>query len=179
MPKVTFVFEDDKLSWATQAWADMDAEDQALARKAWAAAEDEEKREPSECGELCENAAIRQRMQQYMLHKLKWTHRELHDALVTAGMSIPLRPSLANYFAALRVQFADPQAGFLPQCFHSHTKKKMQDILRIFRPVGWSRWARCCGESALDAPSRQSGRVRRARRRAHGRLRATPARSKQ
>ena len=74
MPKVTFVFEDDKLSWATQAWADMDAEDQALARKAWAAAEDEEKRKPSECGELCENAAIRQRMQQYMLHKLKWTH---------------------------------------------------------------------------------------------------------
>ena len=59
-------------------------------------------------------------------------------------MSIPLRPSLANYFAALRVQFADPQAGFLPQCFHSHKKKKMKIS------CGYSdRWAGAGGQGAV------------------------------
>ena len=40
------------------------------------------------------------------------------------------------YFGAFSVQYGDAQTGFLPQSFQSHTKKKIQDILRIFGRTG-------------------------------------------
>ena len=80
--------------------------------------------------------AIRNRMRQFMQTQLKWTHRELHDALLAAGLSIPAKPSLVNYFTTLRLQFGDAQTGFLPQSYQSHTKKRIQDILRILARNG-------------------------------------------
>ena len=71
-----------------------------------------------------------------MKKTLKWTQRELHDSLVNAGMSIPATPSLANYFAALHLQFGDEQNGFLPQNWQSHTKARITEILRCLSRTG-------------------------------------------
>ena len=65
--------------------------------------------------QLPRHGSIRAAMKKFMLTRLKWTHRELHDALVTAGLDIPSRPSVVNYFNTLRLQFGDNQLGFLPQ----------------------------------------------------------------
>ena len=70
-----------------------------------------------------EDAEIGKAMTAFMRKDLKWTHRELHDALLTAGTSVPSAPSLRNYIAALHAQYGDAGTGFLPQSFHSHTKK--------------------------------------------------------
>ena len=63
-------------------------------------------------------------------------HRDLHDAVLSAGISIPARPSLINYFNALRLQFGNAKAGFLPQAHQSHTKKRLQDVLRCLARSG-------------------------------------------
>ena len=71
-----------------------------------------------------------------MTKDLKWTHRELHDVLLTAGISVPSAPSMRNYIAALHAQYGNADTGFLQQSFQSHTKRKLQDILRILGRTG-------------------------------------------
>jgi hypothetical protein len=80
--------------------------------------------------------AVRHKMDQHMRSRFKWTHRELHDALSIAGLSVPAKPSLLNYFRALHAQFGDAEVGFLPQAAHTHTKVKIQDMLKCFSRTG-------------------------------------------
>ena len=71
------------------------------------------------------------------MHKqMRWTHKELHDALLVAGVSVPAIPSMRNYFAALHAQYGNTDTGFLPQSFQSHKKEKLKEILRIFARTG-------------------------------------------
>ena len=63
-------------------------------------------------------------------------YKRQHDALLTAGVSIPSVPSMRNYVAALHAQYGNSDTGFLPQSFHSHAKVKLQDILRILSRTG-------------------------------------------
>jgi len=67
---------------------------------------------------------------------MKWSHRELHDTLLVAGLSVPTVPSLINYFSVLYAQFGDAQAGFMPQAFVTHTKDKIQQILKCLSRTG-------------------------------------------
>ena len=53
----------------------------------------------------------------FMRKDMKWTHRELHDALLVAGVAAPSVPSMRNYFAALHSQYGNADTGFLPQSF--------------------------------------------------------------
>ena len=75
-------------------------------------------------------------MAAFMRKDLKWTHRELHDALLTAGVSVASVPSMRNYIAALHAQYGHADTGFLSQSFHSHTKTKLKNILRILGRTG-------------------------------------------
>ena len=75
-----------------------------------------------------EDAGIGEAMAAFIRKDLKWTHRELHDALLTAGVSVPSVPSMRNYIAALHAQYGDSDTGFLPQSFHSHTKKRFETL---------------------------------------------------
>jgi hypothetical protein len=60
----------------------------------------------------------------------------LHDALLSVKMNVPSRPSLINYFSALRLQFGDAASGSLPQAHQSHTKQIHPDILRNLAKSG-------------------------------------------
>jgi hypothetical protein len=75
-------------------------------------------------------------MKDFMAKTLKWTHKELHDAVVIAGISAPATLSMANYFAALHHQFGDDKLGFLPQNWQSHTKQRIQEVLRCLARTG-------------------------------------------
>ena len=82
------------------------------------------------------NVAIGNAMAAFIRKDLKWTHRELHNALVTAAVSVPLVPSMRNDVAAFHAQYGDSDSGFLPQCFQSHTTTHILDILRILSRTG-------------------------------------------
>jgi len=82
------------------------------------------------------STAVLKRMDYHMRSRLKWTHRELHDAVHIAGLDVPGRPSLLGYFRALHSQFGDPQVGFLPQSLHTHTKANLQSMLRCLSRTG-------------------------------------------
>ena len=107
---------------------------------AWNEAEDEENTEVNLAEDrLChspEDMEIRARMESFMQTRLKWSHRELHDALLYAGLDTPTRPSMVNYFSTLHMQFGDSKVGFLPQALPSHTKSRIQDILRCLSRTG-------------------------------------------
>eukprot|EP00969_Alexandrium_andersonii_P038739 1697968-Alexandrium_andersonii.AAC.1 len=62
---------------------------------------------------------------------MRWARRDLHDALLAAGVAAPPVPSMRNYLASHRAQYGDAGAGFLPQSVASHNKPKLQEILRI------------------------------------------------
>ena len=120
----------------------MTEEDQAEATRAWHKAEfppvsdSMEVQEESTVLEKEEDEEIGKAMVWFMRKQMKWTHRELHDALLVAGVSVPVVPSMRNYFVALHAQYGDADTGFLPQSFHSHTKIRLQGILRIFARTG-------------------------------------------
>ena len=132
--KIKFVFEEDVV-YRSKQYCDMNSEEQEMAVKEWREAEDWESQSltgfPSE-----EDADIQRRMKDYMTKTLKWTHKELHDAVVIAGISAPETPSMFNYFAALHLQFGDDKSGFLPQNWQSHTKQRIQDVLRCLARTG-------------------------------------------
>ena len=82
------------------------------------------------------DVAARKRMAHFMQVRLKWTHRELHDAAIVAGLNIPATPSLVNYFGVLHASFGNTQTGFMPQAFRTHTKKIIQALLKCFSRTG-------------------------------------------
>jgi hypothetical protein len=141
-----FVFAEEETSWRQCYTTDMTVEDLASAKLAWKEAEDAEEArvevaedDGTDADKLCppkETAAIRKRMHGFMRVRLKWTHRELHDAVLTAGLQIPTLPSLLTYFGALHSQYGDTQLGFLPQAFGSHKKQKIQDLLKCLSRTG-------------------------------------------
>jgi hypothetical protein len=115
----------------------MSAEEQELAGKAWLKADrGESAPNGPDSVSLEEEADIRSRMKAFMSKDLKWTSKELHDAVVVAGISAPDTPSMFNYFSTLHQQFGDEKAGFLPQNWQSHTKKRIQEVLRCLCRTG-------------------------------------------
>ena len=123
---------------------DMSSDEQDLATKKWREAEEPGTASSKDPGEAHENscvlseedADIQNRMKEYMMKSLKWSHKELHDALVIAGMSAPKTPSMVNYLAALQHQFGDDKFGFLPQNWQGHSKHRIQEVLRCLRRTG-------------------------------------------
>ena len=102
MQHIKFVFTDEQ-TWTNTLYADMSPEEHNAAKTAWMEAEEAEDEECSiEAQEtsgvrLCqhtEDGAIRQRVKVFLLRELKWTHRDLHDALLSPALSVPARPSL-------------------------------------------------------------------------------------
>ena len=83
-----------------------------------------------------EEEEINKAMVAFMRKHMKWTHRELHDAHLAAGVAAPVIPSMRNYVAALCAQYGNADTGFLPQLLHTHTKAKLRDILRILSRTG-------------------------------------------
>ena len=149
-----FVFLDEGDAWRQCSTTEMSAEDLAAAQSAWKEADgldlapDDDEMSPDK-DRLCHPSAgalggenkvlsstVRKKMDEHMRLRLKWTHRDLHDALRVAGLDVPGRPSLLNYFRALHTQFGDTQVGFLPQSFQTHTKKKIQRMLRCLSRSG-------------------------------------------
>jgi hypothetical protein len=123
----------------------MSSEEQQSAKTAWLEAEETEQDRDQAAASLdgqallarTEEVTIRKRMKDFMQTQLKWTHRDLHDALFSAGLSAPVaEPSLINYFNTLRLQFGDSKVGFLPQAAQSHTKARIQSVLRCLRRSG-------------------------------------------
>ena len=104
MPRVTFVFQEDVV-WQSKQWSDMTADEQEMATKAWRAPEDADAAdtEPGSASSE-EQRDIRKRMSAFMVKDLHWTSKELHDAVVIAGMSGPAMPSMCNYFTMLHQQ---------------------------------------------------------------------------
>lgn len=136
MSQVRFVFHEE-VFWHNKLFADMTTEDQDMATKAWRQAEYDDVAciEPGGASSE-EQRDIRKRMSAFILKDLHWTSKELHDAVVIAGISAPATPSLCNYFTILHQQFGDNKAGFLPQNRQSHRKSKLQDILRCLSRTG-------------------------------------------
>ena len=66
--------------------------------------------------------SVQKKMVQHMRFSLKWSHPELHDALLVAGLAVPGQPSLLTYFRALHTPFGGSQIGLLPQSFHTTPK---------------------------------------------------------
>merc|ERR1711994_305817 len=95
-----------------------------------------EDQEESAAVEREENEKIEKATVAFMYNEMKWKHKELHDALLVAGVSVPAVPSMRNYFAALHAQYGNADTGFLPQSFRSHKKEKLKEILRIFARTG-------------------------------------------
>ena len=144
MSKVRFVFTEEG-GWSIKSYADMSSEEQQSAKTAWLEAEeteqDRDQAAASHDGQALpaptDEVEIRKRMKEFMQKQLKWTHRELHDALLSAGLSAPVaQPSLVNYFNTLRLQFGDSKVGFLPQAAQSHTKARIQSVLRCLGRSG-------------------------------------------
>ena len=110
----------------------MNEEDQAAANRAWHRAEfppvsdSMEYQDESAVIEKEENEKLEKAMVSFMHNEMKWTHKELHDALLVAGVSVPAVPSMRNYFAALHAQYGNTDTGFLPQSFQSHKKEKLK-----------------------------------------------------
>lgn len=96
-----------------------------------------------------EDAAIRGRMRKFMTLDLKWSHSELHDALVAAGLNMPPQPSLIKYFTILHLQFSNDQVGFLPQSQQSHCKDRVRAVLSILRRTGTKLGGRLSDKKAV------------------------------
>ena len=142
LKKTKYTFTEPAESWQQMLWENMMPEDKDAAGEAWRKANfvpgpaSNEVQEEAEVLAEEEDRAIDKRMVDFMRQEMKWTNRELHDALLTAGTSIPAIPSMRNYFAGLLEQFGRADAGFLPQNMQSHTKEKLKAILRILSRTG-------------------------------------------
>ena len=139
---VKYIFVEEPADWRQMLWENMAVADQEEATEAWRKAE---LRPVSDIAELRgeaavmeeeENNKIQEAMVVFIRKDLKWTHRELHDALLVAGIAVPSVPSIRNYIAALYAQYGSADAGFFPQSFKSHTTDKRQRILRILGRTG-------------------------------------------
>ena len=97
LPEVKYVFAEEEDSWKYKNTRDMDAEEQKTSASIWAAAaaEDAEDAVQLDLGRSPEEpapASIHARMQT-CLWQWKVTARELHNATLAAGLSVPARPS--------------------------------------------------------------------------------------
>ena len=140
LSQVKFVFDEPAdacavASWSHKLHSEMTPEEQDAAKLRWFQAEEEEESAETQ-SESLEGQAIRKRMKRFVTARLKWTHRELHDVLISVGFDIPVRPSLLGYFSTIRSQFGDTQVGFLPQSRHSHSKARIQGVLKILGRTG-------------------------------------------
>ena len=125
----------------------MSEEEQALAKCAWDKAEfppvsdSMEDQEESAAMEKEENEKIEKAMVSFMHNEMKWTHKELHDALLVAGVSVPAVPSMRNCVAALHAQYGNTDTGFLPQSFQSHKQRKakinLANLCSHGDEIGW------------------------------------------
>lgn len=168
LPAIKFVFEeDDQLDWCMKSFSDMTQDEKDVAKSKWKEADANEEAielaaigqdddvavtplQDSEVSRLStEDAAIRGRMRKCMTLDLKWGHSELHDALVAAGLNMPTRPSLINYFTILHIQFSNDQVGFLPQSQQSHCKDRVRAVLSILRRTGTKLGGRLSDKKAV------------------------------
>ena len=142
MAPVQYIFVDEPADWRHMSWEVMLPGDKEEAAEAWRKAElrpgaaSPDERDEAAIMEAEEDQKIADAMTRFMQKDLKWTHRELHDALLEAGVAVPASPSMRNYIAALYAQYGNADAGFLPQSFKTHTKAKLQAIIRILRRTG-------------------------------------------
>ena len=116
-----YVFLEQPPRWQEAPWAAMSEAEQAEANEAWRQAEIAPV--PSDQGEQDDEARIHKAIVEFMCKQMRWAHRDLHDALLAAGVAVPPAPSMRNYLASLRAQHGDADAGFLPQSFSSHKKQ--------------------------------------------------------
>ena len=169
MSKIKFVFEeDDQVAWCTKSFLDMTQEEKDVAKNKWREADAAEEadelaafgqddddavaasQQHSEVPRLsAEDASVRARMRKCLTLDLKWGHSELHDALVAAGLNMPSRPSLINYFTILHTQFANDQVGFLPQSQQSHCTQRVRAVLSILRRTGTKLGGRLSDKKAV------------------------------
>ena len=111
-------------------WEDMTVADQEEATEAWRKSEIGPVSDSPELGDEAavmeeeENNNIQDAIKAFIGKDPKWTHRELHDALLVAGVAVPSVPSIGNYVAALHAQYGNADAGFLPQSLKSHAKRQ-------------------------------------------------------
>ena len=101
LPMVTYVFpnsnQDHQDSWKGKRIQDMDDEEIHAAQWSWAMAEDEDVEEAKQQDSMDESkdadlTTIRARMKD-CLRQWKVAVRELHNATLAAGLSVPQRPS--------------------------------------------------------------------------------------
>ena len=129
---VKYIFVEEAADWRQKMWEAMAAPDQEEATEAWRKAElrpvsdSAEVRDEAAVLEDDENEKIREAMVAFIRKDLKWTHRELHDALLVARVAVPPTPSMQNYISALYAQYGSADAGFLPQNFQSHAPREAQ-----------------------------------------------------
>ena len=117
----------------------MSEEETETAQKAWrevweAEKETTQKEEITEETEAVEQ--IRNAMRSFMRVHLKWTERELHDALLALGHAAPEWPSMLEYFKTLHHQLGDPTTASFAQNAKSHTKAHLKDVLQILARTG-------------------------------------------
>jgi len=137
MSQIRFIFTEPTAGWANKSFQDMSSEEQQSAKTAWSDAEIAEQDRDQAASPHDGEWEIRKKMKDFMQTQLKWTHCDLHDALLSAGLSAPVaQPSLINYFNTLRLQFGDSKVGFLPQAAQSHTKARIQSVLRCLGRSG-------------------------------------------
>ena len=113
---------------------DMNSEEQEIVAKEWWGAEEPDAGSSND--PVVEEAEIQSRMKEYMMETLRWSHKELHDCVVTAGICAPGKPSNVKYLVALHKQVGDDKAGFLLQNWQSHSKQRIQEVLRCFSRTG-------------------------------------------
>ena len=133
LPKVKFVFANEKEDWTVKPTGNMDESEFKDAKHAWRAADAEEREIAEEADKDIqpdepERTSIHERMKTQLL-KFRVETSQLHNATLAAGLAVPSRPSVLSYFAALNLEFGDSKAGFLPQNLYSHTKKILKDVL--------------------------------------------------
>ena len=101
LPKVKFVFQDDQDEWQRKTFADMGTDEVTIAQAAWANAEaqdiDEAKtrdgvKTPGEADEKSMHDRMKMKLREW-----KVSVKELHNAVLAAGLQVPGRPSWLNY----------------------------------------------------------------------------------
>ena len=140
-----FVFEEDQSSrWMDVCFHAMSEEQQNAAKADWREALDkEENLDPPAPGsggqptdEDVDAREIRDRMRQFMRKDLHWEEKDLHDAVVLAGMAAPHTPSVLEYYKSLRQLYGASANAFLPQNAKTHTKARVIDVLRVLSRGG-------------------------------------------
>ena len=100
LPKVQIVTEHDKDEWQRKKFCDMSAEEAVLAAVAWSTAETEDveaakARDREKSPGEAEEEAAHQRMKR-KLGEWQVSVKELHNAVLAAGLQVPARPSWLN-----------------------------------------------------------------------------------